>query len=432
MQNQRQDRRVSTGPNTAGMVPRDDDPMGIKKMAINAMGKPITNALGGAMEAGMVPVAEAAKVGAPTLSNMAASGFPVLPPMLGPLALAGIAGKVFNWWNQGTPNVQDKAQIAYDAVTGEGQRTMRSPMQYAAGTTTAEDEGRVKPGAVYTQQMPDTKSAVPAFNDLNFIQSGEYVIPPQGLGPDERGAHINALKRRFLQQEEDLREAQDAFGLKGPMYSGTLDALHDATQRDTNLINRYGVDGQSSAYNARSFGSNLDPSIPFPFMPGVSANNLSEIYPGGTQPGHFTPNPEYKAFDRMYPAPGYRDQINDMVAGLNKGTPSVPLPVDPFAPVNMYSGGTHKVAGIDPQKYSRGSDNIPTQLELPLPPTDNSPFTLPLTQEEKYYHRDQYFYPKLEPWDPVGPLSDRQMKNQLHQQKMGHNEQRHRKQMMTT
>ena len=119
---QRQDRRVSSGPTTGGSITLDSDPYGAKSMAMNAVAAPVTKAIGGAISNALPSAATAAST---------------VLPFMGPLALAGIAGKIFGFFNEGTTDVQNQAQELAQSVTDQGQRTMRAPMQYNSGTPSA-------------------------------------------------------------------------------------------------------------------------------------------------------------------------------------------------------------------------------------------------------------------------------------------------------
>lgn len=119
---EREDRRVSATPKQGGKLTLNSDPYGIKGQAIGAVTAPIAKGVSSAIGSAM-----------PAALGGGGAGMAALTPLMGPLALAGIAGKVFGFFNEGTPDVKEQAQEMYQAVTDDSKRAMRAPMQYAKG-----------------------------------------------------------------------------------------------------------------------------------------------------------------------------------------------------------------------------------------------------------------------------------------------------------
>lgn len=170
--NHREDRRVSAGPVSGGVLNKTDPTKPYKDKAIGLAANTLLGSGGaGAATAAGAPMAA---VGTPlmgALSNAGAMASGLLSaPVLGPLALFGGLGKLFNIFSEGTTNVEDKANEVYQAVTDKemkvGNRTYRQPKQLAGGTN-----------MVAPMTLPEDP-----FNNMAMkLQEGASEIPPMQM-----------------------------------------------------------------------------------------------------------------------------------------------------------------------------------------------------------------------------------------------------------
>ena len=453
---QRQDRRVSGGPNQASTLTLNDDPYGIKSKAVsiagNAIGAPVTKAIGSAM---------------PTALGGGGAGLAALTPLMGPLALAGIAGKVFGFFNEGTTDVQNQAQELAQSVTDQNKRTMRAPMQYAKGVDNVDDLYDKKEEMKRLRMMREGTDYPPLDGILKFpdeidpyffddsrrmiavppmMMASNTITPAYGSIPvptyegDPAQLELFSIPGLPTQSYEEKMYYQDAD--VGRLNKGTASV-------EPKQLEMFAIPGrQGQSYEEKIYYQDADSGklnrgtrrVSLPADPMMSMqktpmpSGLGSMAAGlAPMQHHYLPNVKGNSLKNIIAHEEFK-----------KNPPYIPMA--PLGPQD-FGGGTHKVAGINPQKYASGTpwaQSLSNKSDGTFVPD----FIKPLVESGGYTPgmdpdsiRYQHLHntgtlPAIQPMPTpgpfIGPLSDRQMKNQLHEQKMMHNEQRHNKQMMTT
>jgi len=455
---QRQDRRVSSGPTTGGSITLDNDPYGAKNMAMNAVAAPVSKAIGSAM---------------PTALGGGGAGLATLAPLAGPLAIAGIAGKVFNWWNEGTTDVQNQAQELAQSVTDQNKRTMRAPMQYARGINDVDDDDDYydrKDELEYQRMLRDRRKPLdgilefPEEIDPYFFYNSKKMmpVPPMMMASNTITPAYGSIPVPTYEGDPAQLELFSMPGLPTQSYEEKM-YYQDADRGNFNKgtasvepkqLEMFAIPGkQGQSYEEKRYYQDADVGrlnrgtrrVSLPADPMMSMQNTPRPTPMpmpsglGSMAGlapmqhHYLPNVK-------------GNSLNNIIAHeeFKKNPPYIPM-----APLGSqdFAGGNHKVAGINPRKYAGGTpwaQGLSNKSDGTFVPN----FIKPLVESGGYTPgmdpdsiRYQHLHntgtlPAIQPMPTpgpfIGPLSDRQMKNQLHEQKMMHNEQRHKKQMMTT
>ena len=494
---QRQDRRVSGGPNQAGSITLNSDPYGIKNKAVSAIAAPVGKAIGSAIPAAL---------------GGGGAGLAALTPLMGPLALAGIAGKVFGFFNEGTTDVKDQAQELAQSVTDQNKRTMRAPMQYNSGTPSAKGMTSyfdyVKNRYLSEDEMNSAMARPPVLSVTPA--PADYKTPPGA--PSTRIDYLKFAKMfggNYSKGDPDIdADAEDYYRMFGDDRYKELDGILRFPREFDPTDNLGPYDPfddvrRMMAVPPMMMASNtITPaygSIPVPTyegdpaqlelfsIPGLPTQSYEEkMYYQDADMGKLnkgTASVEPKQLE-MFAIPGrqgqsYEEKIyyQDADSGkLNRGTRRVSLPADPMMSMQKQHNYLPNVKGNSLKNIIAHEEFKKNPPYIPMAPLSSQDFTgyargasgvrsaqgldnasggtfvpdfiKPLIEGGSYTPgmpadsiRYQHLHntgtlPAIQPMPTpgpyIGPLSDRQMKNQLHQQKMMHNEQRHKKQMMTT
>lgn len=307
------------------------------------------------------------------LASAIGSGLTAAAPVLGPLALPALAMALFN---KGTPNVTEGATEAV-------QSTMPLPQ--------TELPSWFDPN----MSMEDIMKNVRARAKQKMMER-QMQVPPQGM--ENPTAPATPRSPRAMEPSGDYLQRRN--------YNPSMSA--DPTPA-----------GMVPTFN-----------YPLPAMVDAMGGARSTPMVDKTTPA--------------LPAPTIWDKIKDVsvMRGVNnymQGMQGIQGP--------SFNKGTYEVAEIEPQKYNSGSanvDSIPTNM----PSNINSAPVIPIAPSNPGFLQRFFdkFFPAETKSNHIGgggfasyqggplniqgvPMSDREMKMDLHQQKLRHNEDKHQKTM---
>jgi len=419
-----------------------------------AIGTALMEGAGTALSGSVAPTLGAgigsgtAIMGAPAaaggLASTLGAGLTAAAPILGPLALPALAMSLFN---KGTPNVEPPPQ----PMSGGGIQdswTMMDPRAYMSPEIRARYERDLA-----SQQMPQMidGDTIPADRNLwsqQALQDGDTIpantrtqgidLPqterPSWYDPSMSMEDIMDNVRSRAKQKMMERQMQvPPQGMENPTAP--------ATPRSPRAMEPSGDYLQRRRYNpsmsADPTPAGMVPTFNYPLPAMVDAM-------GGARS-----TPMVDKTTPALPAPTIWDKIKDVsvMRGVNnylQGMQGIQGP--------SFNRGTHKVAGIDPQKYNSGTYNahgqsigsIPNSQSLTVQGQGSSPVIPIAPPEPNFWQRWLNSMTQGKPGGGGGsfasyqggplniqgvPMSDREMKMDLHQQRLRHNEDKHQKTM---